>query len=407
MYRSESDVLDFVNENDVKFIRLAFCDVYGNQKNVSITPPELPRAFNTGISFDASSIDGFGMEERSDLLLFPDPSTLAVLPWRPSHGRVIRFFCNIAHPDGRPFELDGRQLLRNTVSKIRHEGFNCFISAECEFYLFKTDEYGRPTKEPLDNGGYLDITPADKGENVRREICLSLEEMGIRLESSRHEEGPGQNEIDMKYTEALESADNVTTYKSVVRAIAELSGLHASFSPKPLPDEAGNGMHINISVRRTHEAAMTPELQSSFMAGILEHIAEITAFLNPVPESYERLGVFKAPKYVSWAPENRSHIIRVPAAAGEYARLELRSPDCMANPYIAFALIMEAGIDGVKRGLTPPAALNINMFKAPADVLSKLKKLPESFEEAMALAEGSAFVRALVPAPIIEAYKNR
>lgn len=407
MYRNESEVIDFVNENDVKFIRLAFCDVYGNQKNVSITPLELPRAFSTGISFDASSIDGFGMEERSDLLLFPDPSTLAVLPWRPTHGRVIRFFCDIMYPDGRPFELDGRQFLRNTVSKIRHEGFNCFMSAECEFYLFKTDEYGRPTKEPLDNGGYLDITPADKGENVRREICLSLEEMGIQFESSHHEEGPGQNEIDMKYTEALESADNVTTYKSVVRAIAELSGLHASFSPKPLEDEAGNGMHINISVRRAHEDAMTPELQRSFMAGILEHITEITAFLNPVPESYKRLGVFKAPRYVSWGPENRSHIIRVPAATGEYTRLELRSPDCMTNPYIAYALIMEAGIDGVKRGLTPPEALNINMFKAPQELLSKLKKLPESFEEAMAIAEASSFVKALLPAPTIEAYKNR
>lgn len=407
MYRNESDVIDFVNENDVKFIRLAFCDVYGNQKNVSITPLELPRAFSTGISFDASSIDGFGMEERSDLLLFPDPSTLAVLPWRPTHGRVIRFFCDIMYPDGKPFELDGRQLLRNTVSKIKHEGFNCFLSAECEFYLFKTDEFGKPTNEPLDKGGYLDITPADKGENVRREICLSLEEMGIQFESSHHEEGPGQNEIDMKYSDALSSADNVTTYKSVVRAIAEISGLHASFSPKPLPEAAGNGMHVNISVRRAHEDAMTPELQSSFMAGILARIREITAFLNPVPESYKRLGVFKAPKYVSWGPENRSHIIRVPAATGEYTRLELRSPDCMANPYIAYSLIIEAGIDGVKRGLTPPEALNINMFKAPEELLSKLEKLPESFPEAMAVAEESSFVKSLLPSGIIEAYKNR
>ncbi len=407
MYRTENDVLDFVNENDVKFIRLAFCDVYGNQKNVSITPLELSRAFGTGISFDASAIKGFGMEEKSDLLLFPDPSTLAVLPWRPAHGRVIRFYCDIRRPDGSPFELDARQLLKRTVAKAKAEGFGFHMSAECEFYLFKTDEYGEPTKETLDRGGYLDITPADKGENVRREICLNLEQMGVQFESSHHEEGPGQNEIDMRYSDALSSADDVTTYKSVVRTIAELSGLHACFSPKPIRDQAGSGMHINMSVRRAGEEAMTEELKNGLLAGILEHIESMTAFLNPVSESYERLGVCKAPKYISWAPENRSHLIRVPAAAGEYARLELRSPDCMANPYIAYALLIEAGMDGIKRGLKPPEALEINMYKAPEELLSKLRKLPDSLSEAFAIAEASGFVRAVLPPKMIEAFKYR
>jgi len=405
MYRTENDVLEFVRENDVKFVRLAFCDIYGAQKNISIMASELRRAFKIGISFDASAIKGFATAEKSDLFLFPDPSTLAILPWRPAHGRVIRFFCDISYPDGRLYELDCRNLLKNTAAKVRDAGYNCHIGAECEFYLFKTGENGEATTEPLDNGCYMDTTPIDRGENVRREICLTLEEMGISVESSHHEEGPGQNEIDFKYSGVLTSADNVTTYKFVVRTIAERNGLYASFSPKPLKNNSGNGMHINMSVNKIGDEMMTQELKHSFMAGILEHIEEITAFLNPTQESYERLGSFKAPKYVTWSPENRSQLVRIPAGAGEYSRIELRSPDCMANPYIAYTLLLEAGLDGVVRGLKPSEPHNINIFTAPENVLSGLRKLPDSLSSAIELADKSPFVRNVLNQKIINAYK--
>ena len=407
MFQTENEVIEYVNENDVKFVRLAFCDIFGTQKNISIMALELHRAFNIGISFDASAIMGFGMEEKSDLFLFPDPSTFSVLPWRPAHGRVVRLFCDIRYPDGRPFELDGRQLLKNTVAKVRNAGYNCYMGAECEFYLFKTGEKGEATNEPFDNGGYMDIMPADKGENVRREICMTLEEMGIMVESSHHEEGPGQNEIDFKYSEALSSADNVTTYKSVVRTIAERNGLYASFDPKPLKNYAGNGMHINMSIRRLGENFMCEDIETNFMAGIMEHIVEMTAFLNPAFQSYERLGAFKAPSYVTWSHENRSQLVRIPAAVGEYNRIELRSPDCLTNPYIAYTLLIEAGLDGVKRRLEPMAPVDINLYTAPKDVLAAYKKLPENFSEAITVAGKSNFIRSVISSNIISAYKDR
>ncbi|HHU04978.1 MAG TPA: glutamine synthetase [Clostridiales bacterium] len=407
MYRTESEVLDFVRENDVKFVRLAFCDIFGVQKNISILASELKRALEMGISFDASAIEGFGTAEKSDLYLFPDTSTLSILPWRPAHGRVIRFFCDIRHPDGSDFELDCRKLLKRTAAKVRDEGYSCRIGSECEFYLFKTGEKGEPTSEPLDSGSYMDTAPTDKGENVRREICLTLEEMGISVESSHHEQGPGQNEIDIKYSDPVSSADNVITYKFVVRTIAERNGLYASFYPKPLKNCAGSGMHINMSLSKIGACGMDKELEGSFVAGILEHIEEITAFLNPTHESYERLGVFKAPKYVTWSPENRSQLVRIPAATGEYSRIEVRSPDCMANPYIAYTLLLEAGLDGIKRGLVPPEPLQINLYTAPESLLSELKKLPESLSEALALAEKSEFVRSILNRKIIDAYKYR
>jgi glutamine synthetase len=241
MLYKENDAIEFIAENDVKFIRLAYCDIYGTQKNVSIMPSELKRAFKEGISFDASAVLGFGEEVRSDLFLFPDPSSLALLPWRPSHGRVVRFFCDIKHPDGTLFELSSRLILKNAVRYAAEKGFRISFGAECEFYLFKCDEEGNPTDIPFDNAGYMDVSPIDKGENVRREICLTLEEMGITPEASHHEEGPGQNEIDFKYGDPIVSADNVTTFKWVVRTIAARNGLFATFDPKPLKDQSGNG----------------------------------------------------------------------------------------------------------------------------------------------------------------------
>ena len=248
MKYSREEVLQYVAEEDVKFIRLAFCDVFGRQKNISIMPDELPRAFEYGIAFDASAIEGFGDEARSDLFLHPDPETLTWLPWRPEHGKVVRMFCSITDPDGRPFACDTRSLLKKAIADAKAAGFTFYFGAEQEFYLLELDDRNMPTKIPYDRAGYMDIAPEDRGENVRREICLTLEQMGIRPESSHHEEGPGQNEIDFRYTEALAAADNVMTFQTVVKTVARRNGLFADFSAQPLEGAPGNGFHINVSV---------------------------------------------------------------------------------------------------------------------------------------------------------------
>ena len=393
MLYTEQDVFDYIEQEDVKFIRLTFCDIAGRQKNISIMPHELRRAFSQGISFDASAIEGFGDVLESDLFLFPIPSTLSVLPWRPTRGKVVRMFCHIKHPDGTPFPLDCRCVLENAVREAKKSGITVQFGSEFEFYLFKTDENGQPTKEPFDHAGYMDVAPEDKGENIRREICLNLESMSISPESSHHEEGPGQNEIDFRYSDALTAADNAMHFQSVVRAVALGNGLYADFSPKPIPGESGNGMHINISVKAESGADKMP----AFMAGILEHIRELTAYLNPTEDSYRRLGEKKAPRYVTWSPGNRSQLIRIPAAQGEYRRMELRSPDPTANPYIAYALLIYAGLDGIRRDLTPPEATNINLYTAGKDITSRLSMLPATLAEARELAAGSEFLRTVLP----------
>lgn len=392
MIYTAREVYDFVRQEDVKFIRLAFCDVNGKQKNISIMPDELSRAFSDGISFDASAIKGFGDEVGSDLLLFPVPSTLNILPWRSSHGNVIRMFCSMKYPDGTQFEKDSRMILQRAVDAAAAKGVSVQFGAEFEFYLFNTDEKGMPTDEPFDRAGYMDVAPEDKGENARREICLTLLEMGIKPESSHHEEGPGQNEIDFRYSDAMTAADNAMNFMTVVKAAAQRNGIYADFSPKPLPGESGNGLHINMSVKTADGEDHT----NAFMAGILAHIKEMTAFLNPTEDSYKRLGEKKAPKYITWSPENRSQLIRIPAAKGKYRRIELRSPDPTANPYIAYALLIMAGLDGIERELTAPEAVNVNLYKADSSVTEPLDRLPASLDEAIAVAEGSDFVRGVI-----------
>lgn len=403
-----SEVLQFVEENDVKFIRLAFCDIFGVQKNISIMPSELPRAFNTGISFDASSIDGFMNIDESDLFLVPDPSTLSILPWRPSRGRVVRFFCDIKYPDGRHFEGDGRYILKNVLNELKEMKYICKVGTEFEFYLFETDENGFPTKKPFDMGTYFDIAPIDKGENIRREICLTLEEMNITPESSHHESGPGQNEIDFKYDDALTTADNFVTFKSVVKSVAARNGLYASFMPKPLKNESGNGLHINLSLFKNGLNIFKTEIDEhsqaaeSFIAGILERIQEITLFLNPITNSYSRFGNFEAPKYISWSHQNRSQLIRIPASKGENSRMELRSPDPSCNPYIALALIIKAGMEGIKKGIKLIPSYNFNMYENKNS--KDFKKLPENLEEAIILAEKSDFIKSVIPNKTLEKY---
>lgn len=411
MNSTASDVLAFVKENDVKFIRLGFCDPLGVQKNCSIMAAELPDAFENGVSFDAHAISGFCDITRSDLLLRPDPATLAMLPWRPGPGRVVRFYCDIVNPDGSAFAHDGRSILKNVVRRCDQMGFTCHIGAECEFYLFKTGEDGDPTEETLDKGGYLDISPLDKGENIRREICLTLEEMGIRPESSHHEQGPGQNEVDLKVDDALASADHLVTLKSVVKEIALRNGLYASFMPKPIAEEAGSGMHINLSLAQNGRnifkdaaAGVHSAAAESFIAGILSKTAEMTLFLNPIANSYERFGVFEAPAYVSWSHQNRSQLIRIPAASGERVRMELRSPDPAMNPYLAFALILTAGLDGIEHGLPLPPALDANLYEADESVTDRLIRLPDCMETAIGIAERSDFVQNVLGGTFLQTY---
>ena len=397
MKYSSQEVIQFVQEEDVKFIRLAFCDVAGKPKNVSIMPTELRRAFEYGIAIDASAIDGFGDETHSDLFLRPDPDTLTVLPWRPEHGKVARMFCAITYPDGRAFEHDTRTLLKQAIAEAKARGYQFDVGPEMEFYLFRLDEDGNPTDQPYDEAGYMDMAPEDKCENVRREICLTLEQMGIQPESSHHEEGPGQNEIDFRYSDALTAADNTITFCTVVKTIAARNGLYADFRPKPLANKPGSGLHINLSIRDTK-----PETLDHMIAGILDRIAEMTVFLNPQPQSYQRLGRDKAPQYISWSTENRSQLIRIPAPTGPNRRAELRSPDPAANPYLAYLLLIYAGLDGIRRKLELPPASNEKLFIADETALAGYRMLPRNLRDAAACAAGSSFIQECLPKSLIQ-----
>ena len=412
MKYSKEEVLQYISEDDVKFIRLAFCDVFGRQKNISIMPDELPRAFDYGIAIDGSAIAGFGDETHSVMLL----------PWRPEHGKVVRMYTSITYPDGTPFECDTRSLLIKAISDAEKEGYAFSFGTEEEFYLFTLDENGESTKIPFDHASYMDIAPDDRGENVRREICLTLEQMGILPESSHHEEGPGQNEIDFRYSDALTAADNAMTFRNVVKTIAHRNGLAADFSPKPLADAPGNGFHINISLsscasgKNIFSSDNSPAnqklsnedfLAGSFrhmIAGILDKIRDMTLFLNPTKDSYHRFGKNKAPKYISWSHENRSQLIRIPAAEGPYRRCELRSPDPMANPYLACALMIYAGLHGIRKQLPLPEPTDLNLFRVSEEERKHLQILPDTLEEAGALAVKSVFIHSYIPQPILDIY---
>lgn len=393
-------VLEYVEEQDVKFIRLSFCDVFGKQKNVSILPDELPKAFKEGISIDGSAIDGFMDEKNSDLFLYPDPDTCSILPWRSMEGAVIRMECQIKYPDETPFERDCRYILKKAIRKAKEKGITFVFGTEFEFYLFKLDENENNTYIPLDQGGYMDVSPEDKGEDVRREICFTLSDMGIQPEASHHEEGPGQNEIDFRYSTALRAADNAQTFKWVVKTISKSNGLYADFSPKPLKQEAGNGLHINISI----ESEDNRDYLDNVLAGLMNHLEEMTLFLNPDVSSYERIGKRKAPKYITWSAYNRTQAIRIPATKSKNIRLELRSPDPCCNPYLAFALIIYAGLDGIERNLKAPEEVNVNLYQAKDDIISQLKAIPDSIRKASNITRESEFIAEYIPEKIIEAY---
>ncbi len=407
MKRTAQDILNFVEDNDVKFVRLAFCDIFGNQKNISLFASELPRAFEEGVCFDGSSIAGFMHTEESDLVLWPDPDTVSILPWRPAEGRVMRMYCDITLPDGKPFEGNCRSYLKSVAARAGRMGLTCDVGCECEFYLFETDERGGPTKIPMDRGGYFDISPLDKGENIRREICFAMDDMGLRPQHSHHESGHGQNEVDFLYATALKSADNLNTFKSTVKAIADRNGLFASFMPKPLAGQAGSGLHVNVSLFRGGKNLFDGDLApgsepACFMAGILAHARELTAFCNPVPNSYARFGSCEAPKYVSWSRQNRSQLVRLPSAHGDFCRLEMRSPDPACNPYLAIGLILAAGLDGIEKALPLPEPVNRNLFLSREG--DGLESLPASLREAITLADASDFIHRELSASLASKY---
>ena len=400
MIYTAQEVFDFVKEEDVKFIRLAFCDTLGRQKNISILPSELRRAFEDGISFDASAICGFGGAEKSDLLLFPDPSTLNILPWRPSHGKVVRMFCDIRHPDGTPFSRDTRAILRRAVADAKAAGITVQFGAEIEFYLFKTDENGDPTTVPHDRAGFLDVAPLDRGENVRRDICLTLEEMGIRPISSHHEMGPGQNEIAIEAYDPLTAADHCVTFRNLVGTIAARNGLSAHMGPKPLPSWDGSGFHISLSASRDGRSLFLPDENGvlptegqSFLAGVLHHIPAMTLLLNSSAASYERLGNHDALKDVGWSSIGRGQLVRLPMPRGNSARMELRSPDNLCNPYLAYALVMAAGLDGIEKGMALCAP------DRPTGI-----SLPDTLQQAAVLASESPFLKTVLPEGTLRAY---
>lgn len=385
---TQKEVMEYVEEENVKFIRLVFFDVKGHQKNISIQPSELLRAFSTGISFDASSIEGFNDEAHSDLFLVPEPRTLSILPWRSFDGSVVRMYCDIYNPDGTLYKNDTRYLLKQALEQAKKAQIEIRCGNEYEFYLFQLDEKGKATKTPLDQAGYMDIAPFDQGEDVRRQICHYMMEMGMEPEASHHEQGPGQNEIDFRYNNPLLAAEDGATLRWVIKTVAQANGLVANFMPKPLKENAGNGFHINIS---------TNSHMDEFMAGILNHIKEITLFLNPTENSYDRLGEDKAPKYVSWGYNNRSTLIRIPAGN---KRLELRSPDCLANTFLAYTLLIYAGLDGIEKHMTCMEPTSLNLFKETGE----FDVLPQSLKEAKKLAKNSDFVKKYVPENILKAY---
>lgn len=391
-----------MDENDVKFIKLVFCDLLGVQKSLSVTISQADKLLSFGLAFDASSIIGFSDKSKSDLYLKPDISTMQLLPWRPSIGRVVRFFCDIINPDGSDFLFCTRAILRKTVERCENMGFTPHIGMECEFYLFKTDNNGDPTMIPYDEACCFDVAPIDKCENVRREMCLTLEEMGIHPEVSHHESGPGQNEIDFNYRGSLSGADTLMAFKTTVKAIATKNGCFVSFMPKPFPDKSGSGLHLYLSLLRKGEDVFFSndggfsKLARNFTAGILERSCEMASFVNSNFNSYQRLGEFEAPLYVSWSYQNRSQLIRIPSAECAEGRIELRNPDPSLNPYLAFALIINAGLDGIENNVLLGPSVDENLYEADEKITSSLVRLPSTLEEALQISANSSFINRII-----------
>jgi glutamine synthetase len=401
---TKQDIIRMVEEDDVEFIRLQFTDMFGNLKNVAITTNQLEKALNNECMFDGSSIEGFVRIEESDMYLHPDFDTYVTFPWRPQQGKVARLICDVYTVDGKPFEGDPRYILRKVIKEANDMGYTFDVGPELEFFLYHMEENGQPTTITNERAGYFDLGPLDYGENARRDMVLTLEEMGLGVEASHHEVAPAQHEIDIKYDDALTTADNIMTFKLVARTIAKRHGLHATFMPKPKYGVDGSGMHVNISLCKDGKNIFGDSKDKHglsqeaywFIAGIMKHIKNMAAITNPLVNSYKRLVPnYEAPVYIAWSSSNRSPLIRIPANKGANTRIELRNPDPAANPYLTLAVCLAAGLDGIKNKLTPPAGIDKNLFTLSAAEREELgiQRLPVNLCEAVNELEKSDFIR--------------
>jgi len=391
---TREDVIRIVEEEDVEFIRLQFTDVLGNLKNLAVTSSQLEKVLANQCLFDGSAIDGFAAIEEADMYLYPDCSTFEIFPWRPQQGKVARMICDVRRPGGEPFEGDPRYVLKRALAHAKEIGYGFEVGPECEFFLFNTDDKTMPTTETDEQAGYFDIGPLDFGENARRDMVMTLEDMGFVVENSHHEKASGQHEIDFRYDEALTTADNIMTFKLVVRTIARRHGLHGTFMPKPKAEQNGSGMHLHMNLTKDGKNIFSDPEDSNglsqeayyFLGGLIKHIKGITAIANPLVNSYKRLMPgFDAPVYIAWSKTNRSPLIRIPSFGDRGTRLELCSPDSAANPYLTIALCLEAGLDGIANKIDPPACVQGNLFTMTAQQREQLgvEKLPGTLAEAI------------------------
>lgn len=412
---TKQDVIRLVEEEDVEFIRLQFTDLFGNFKNIAITASQLERALNNKFMFDGSSIEGFVRIEESDMYLYPDLSTLEIFPWRPQQGKVARMICDVYCPGGMPFEGDPRYVLKRAIQKAADLGYTFDVGPECEFFLFNMDENTLPTTNTNEQAGYFDLGPLDFGENARRDMVLTLEDMGFVIEASHHETAPAQHEIDLDYDEVLTAADNIMTFKLAVKTIARRHGLHASFMPKPKYGENGSGMHINMSLNRDgvniFQDSRDPNGLSReayyFIGGLMKHVKGMAAITNPLVNSYKRLVPgYEAPVYVAWGATNRSPLIRIPASCGDGTRVELRSPDPAANPYLALAVCLSAGLDGIVNKIEPPESVNCNIFTMTEKERAQLgiESLPGTLLEAVEELEKDPFICEVLGGHVADQY---
>ena len=404
---TKEDIIRMVEEDGVDFIRMQFTDMFGTSKNVAITASQLERALDNQISIDGSSIEGFTRIHESDQYLHPDLDSYAILSWYESKGKVARLLCDVCNPDGSPFIGDPRGALKRILKKAADMGYTFNVGPECEFFLFQLDKDGKATTNTDDEAGYFDLGPIDHGDYTRREICLALEALGFEIEASHHECARGQHEIDFKYADALTAADNIITFKQTVKKIAHANNLHATFMPKPIYGEAGNGMHINMSLFKDGQNVFYDENGERrlskeayhFIAGLLTHVKAITAITNPLVNSYKRLVPgYEAPCYLAWSASNRSALIRIPSARGKATRVELRSPDPSCNPYLALAVCLAAGLDGIERGLEPPEEITENIFDmdAATRAANGIEDLPSSLEHALFALEADPLIQSVL-----------
>lgn len=417
---TKKDILRLVEEEDVEFIRLQFADMFGNLKNTAVTASQLEKVLDNHYIFDGSCVEGFLYDTDMDLCLCPDLDTLAIFPWRPQQGKVARLICDIERPDGTSYEGDPRYILKKVMRQVAEMGYRMDVGPKCEFFLFQTDDEGNPTTISNERAGYFDMSPIDLGENARREIILTLEDMGFEVESSYHEAAAGQHEIDFRYDEGLNTADNIMTFKLAVKTIAKRVGMHATFMPKPQSGTNGSGMHVNFSLHKdgvnifqdsNDENGLSQEAYW-FIGGLLKHARGMMAVTNPLVNSYKRIYPAPvlvgntAPSYVSWSAVNRSQLIRIPARRGDNARIEYRLPDPSCNPYLALALCIAAGLDGIRNQIQPPAPINRDVRKMTEDERRALgaEILPRTLEEAVQAMKEDELVRSVLGESVAAGY---